>query len=95
MDNDKSTIGAWVGAALALAYIVSPLDVIPDAFPAVGWLDDFLAALIAILNLIQSYIGNISTSLVSLVKLIKWVIIVIGVLILVILALVATLIIKS
>ena len=71
MDNDKSTIGAWVGAALALAYIVSPLDVIPDAFPAVGWLDDFLAALIAILNLIQTYIGNISTSLASIVKLIK------------------------
>jgi len=93
-EDKKSKAGAWIGAALALAYILSPLDVIPDAFPGVGWLDDVLAAIIAVLNIIQTYVGNISSSLASIVKFVKWLIIIIGMLIVVILALIATLIIK-
>ena len=30
-------------AILALLYICSPIDVIPDFIPVVGWLDDVLA----------------------------------------------------
>ena len=30
----------WIGTVLAGLYIVSPIDVIPDFIPIVGWLDD-------------------------------------------------------
>ena len=34
-------------AALALAYVASPIDLIPDGIPGVGWLDDLVVVLIA------------------------------------------------
>jgi uncharacterized membrane protein YkvA (DUF1232 family) len=34
-------------AVLALAYVASPIDLIPDSLPGFGWLDDFLVVLIA------------------------------------------------
>lgn len=39
---------AWikVGAILLALYVVSPLDVIPDLIPVLGWLDD--ATLLAV-----------------------------------------------
>jgi hypothetical protein len=32
---------------LALAYVASPIDLIPDSLPGFGWLDDFLVLLLA------------------------------------------------
>jgi uncharacterized membrane protein YkvA (DUF1232 family) len=34
-------------AVLALAYAASPIDLVPDSLPGVGWLDDFLVLMIA------------------------------------------------
>ena len=41
---------AWAKGAIvsALAYFISPLDLIPDFFPVVGYTDDFAAILTAI-----------------------------------------------
>jgi uncharacterized membrane protein YkvA (DUF1232 family) len=33
---------AKVALALASAYVVSPIDLIPEAIPVIGWLDDLL-----------------------------------------------------
>lgn len=35
-------VATWrkAAAALSLLYVVSPVDVIPDIIPVVGWLDD-------------------------------------------------------
>lgn len=30
----------WWAIAAALLYFVSPLDIAPDAFPIIGWIDD-------------------------------------------------------
>jgi uncharacterized membrane protein YkvA (DUF1232 family) len=41
---------AWAKGAIisALAYFISPLDLIPDFFPVVGYTDDFAAILAAV-----------------------------------------------
>ena len=38
----------WAIAALSVAYIVSPLDVLPDFIPVVGWADDLAALAVGI-----------------------------------------------
>lgn len=40
----KASIWTWLGPLLALVYILSPLDAIPDFLPLVGWIDDILVA---------------------------------------------------
>ena len=38
---------ARLPAVLALVYVASPIDLIPDSLPGFGWLDDFLVLLLA------------------------------------------------
>ena len=42
-----------VFVALALIYDVSPVDIVPDVFPVVGWMDDILVTGLAFFNLIR------------------------------------------
>jgi len=39
-NNEVSHTGAWVGAVLAVLYLISPIDFVPDVVPIAGWLDD-------------------------------------------------------
>ncbi|KAI8475335.1 MAG: hypothetical protein J3K34DRAFT_61055 [Monoraphidium minutum] len=41
----KASVWTWLGPLLALLYILSPLDAIPDFIPLIGWVDDILVAL--------------------------------------------------
>jgi uncharacterized membrane protein YkvA (DUF1232 family) len=41
-------MGKLLIVVLCLAYILSPLDVIPDVIPVAGWGDDLVAALIGL-----------------------------------------------
>jgi uncharacterized membrane protein YkvA (DUF1232 family) len=38
-DREASILGKLF-VLLAVVYVISPVDLIPDAFPVVGWLDD-------------------------------------------------------
>ncbi len=38
---------------IAILYDVSPIDVIPDVIPVVGWTDDFLLTGFAVWNLVK------------------------------------------
>jgi uncharacterized membrane protein YkvA (DUF1232 family) len=38
----------WGVAALSVAYVIMPLDVLPDFIPVVGWFDDLGAIALAI-----------------------------------------------
>jgi uncharacterized membrane protein YkvA (DUF1232 family) len=40
----RTPVKAKVAAGLIAAYLVSPIDIIPDFIPLVGWLDDILIA---------------------------------------------------
>lgn len=38
--DSRIPIGRKILVALAIIYIISPIDIIPDAAPIIGWLDD-------------------------------------------------------
>ncbi len=46
---------AFVWLVLALAYDVSPIDLIPDVIPVFGWSDDVLVTLVAAFNLFRQF----------------------------------------
>lgn len=62
----------WMWLALALGYTFSPLDLIPDTFPILGWLDDVSLLSAAILNLFQSYHEDTHRQLALILKYLKW-----------------------
>ena len=45
----------WVFVGLAAFYLISPIDLIPDIIPVIGWLDDALIGATAVTNLIVKY----------------------------------------
>lgn len=43
----------WLVILGSLVYLVSPLDISPDVFPVIGWIDDGLLATIVVTELTQ------------------------------------------
>lgn len=55
LSSDKRVpAGNKAQIAAALVYFLSPIDVIPDAIPGLGWLDDLYVALIVVDNLLNA-----------------------------------------
>ncbi len=53
MVMQKSTKYKWnigIGLLVALVYVLIPIDILPDATPAIGWIDDIIAILLAVAN---------------------------------------------
>ncbi|MGD1944658.1 MAG: YkvA family protein [Leptolyngbyaceae cyanobacterium] len=48
----------WVVILGSLIYLVSPLDISPDVFPIIGWIDDGLLASIVVTELTQMAIDH-------------------------------------
>ena len=46
-------IVAFIVAIIAIAYVVSPIDIIPDFIPVAGWLDDLLAIVTSFVTFIN------------------------------------------
>lgn len=51
--NKKYKIGAIAGLFAALIYLLVPVEIIPDAVPVLGWIDDVVAILLAVANAIR------------------------------------------
>lgn len=48
---------SWLITVLAILYILSPIDFIPDVIPVLGWLDDIVAFLLLLRQLLTQ-LGN-------------------------------------
>lgn len=73
-----STTGAWIWAILCGLYAISPVDIIPDVVPVVGWADDLLAVVGGGLNLIQANLAQTNQTLAGILKFVKWTVIILG-----------------
>ncbi len=53
---DKKTRYKWsigIGFIVAFVYLLIPTDLVPDVVPALGWIDDVVAILLAVANAIR------------------------------------------
>lgn len=87
-------ITSLVFLGMAAAYDVSPIDIIPD-IPVVGWLDDFMVTVTAVLNCIQQFTRDTSHTLSVIARTLKWIIILLGGILIVLVALSVGLIVKT
>ena len=78
-EKKKNMTGAWAGLILAGLYLISPLDIIPDVVPVVGWVDDFMVGAIGVLNFFQHQTKTANNTLSGMLKILKWVLIVVTV----------------
>ena len=83
----------WALMFLSIAYLLSPVDIVPD-IPIVGWVDDIFIITIAGLNLLQGYASEGNSSLAQLLKFVKWAVIIFGVISILLILLLGTLIVK-
>ena len=70
-------VSSLVFVGLAALYDVSPVDIIPD-IPVVGWIDDILITLTAILNRIQQFTKETAHTLSIIAKILKWILVLLG-----------------
>jgi len=56
-DDYRLSPSTWAVIAGALAYVVFPIDVIPDFIPGLGWLDDAFV-LVSVMSMLDGKIQN-------------------------------------
>lgn len=78
LTQSPSTTGAWVWAVICALYAISPIDIIPDVIPVVGWADDALAVVGGGLNLLQATVAKSSETLAGILKVVKWGVLILG-----------------
>ncbi len=78
LTESPSTTSAWVWAVICALYAISPIDIIPDVIPVVGWADDALAVVGGGLNLLQATVAKSSETLAGILKVVKWGVIILG-----------------
>ncbi len=99
MDEPKSKlttirkVASWILMVLAIIYDLLPVDLVPD-IPFLGWIDDFLITLVAVINLIQNNKEDISPKQSKIMRIIKWGLAIFTVVVVLILILFAALLIK-
>ncbi|EKV56684.1 YkvA family protein [Brachyspira hampsonii] len=90
----QSGIVPWIPLILALIYTVSPVDLVPDVIPIVGWFEDALLLVVGGLNGIQNGVLEANSSLRGIVKFLKWGLLIVGGIGIIIVVLLAVLVFK-
>ena len=88
-------IKPWIPLILALLYTVSPIDLVPDFIPIVGWFEDALLVIVGGLNGIQNGVLEANSSLRTLIKYLKWGLLIIGGIAILIVVLLVVLVFKT
>ena len=88
-------IKPWIPLILALIYTVSPIDLVPDFIPIVGWFEDALLVIVGGLNGIQNGVLEANSSLRALIKYLKWGLLIIGGIAILIVVLLVVLVFKT
>ena len=96
-DNKPASKGIkpWIPLILALIYTVSPIDLVPDFIPIVGWFEDALLVIVGGLNGIQNGVLEANSSLRTLIKYLKWGLLIIGGIAILIVVLLVVLVFKT
>lgn len=63
----------WITTVLGALYIVSPVDIIPDAIPVVGWMDDLLIAVTSVSTVLDSQLSQSNKTLSIMLKALKYI----------------------
>lgn len=74
----QSGITPWIPLILAIIYTVSPVDLVPDVLPVVGWFEDALLLIVGGLNGVQNGLLDANSSLRGIVKFLKWGLFIVG-----------------
>ena len=74
----QSGIIPWIPLILAVIYTVSPVDLVPDVLPIIGWFEDALFVLVGLLNGVQNGVVDANSSISKIIKYIKWGLFIIG-----------------
>lgn len=90
----QSGIVPWIPLILALIYTVSPVDLVPDVLPVLGWFEDALLLVVGGLNGIQNGVVEANSSIRKVIKYIKWGLFILGGIGIIIIVLLAILVFK-
>lgn len=52
------SMGKIILFLLALLYVISPIDLIPDVIPVVGWIDDLVVIIAGMIPLARELFGG-------------------------------------
>lgn len=63
----------WIITILSGVYMVSPIDVIPDAIPVAGWVDDILVGIGGVSTVLDSQLTQGNRTLSMLLKTVKFI----------------------
>lgn len=88
VSSQPSTTSAWIWAIISAVYALSPIDIIPDFIPVIGWADDLLAIVGGGLNLLQATVAQTNDTLAGILKFVKWAVIILGIILIGIVALI-------
>ena len=89
----RRKIAPFVIFGLAVIYVFSPVDIIPD-IPVIGWVDDAFILSAATLHMLEKGFGIRGQIFISILKLMKWIVIILGTIAITLFALIGLLIYK-
>ena len=72
-DKKGMTTQNWITVIASSLYVFSPIDLIPDVIPVIGWADDLLIAVASVSTVLNSQLTQSNRTLSSLLKAVQYI----------------------